>query len=74
MTPIGISTAPRDGGPRGAAGGGYSLDCSRTQPDAKAANVLRLAKAGQTRTTIAADLGIGVASVDRILAEARATA
>jgi hypothetical protein len=52
----------------------YSLDCSRTQPDAKAANVLRLAKAGQTRATIAADLGIGVASVDRILAEARATA
>ena len=40
---------------------------------AKAADVLRLAKAGQTRDTIAAELGIGVASVYRILAEARAT-
>jgi DNA invertase Pin-like site-specific DNA recombinase len=40
---------------------------------AKAADVLRLAKAGHTRDTIAADLGIGVASVYRILAEARAT-
>ena len=40
---------------------------------AKAADVLRLAKAGRTRDTIAADLGIGVASMYRILAEARAT-
>jgi DNA invertase Pin-like site-specific DNA recombinase len=40
---------------------------------AKAADVLRLAKAGRTRHTIATDLGIGVASVYRILAEARAT-
>jgi DNA invertase Pin-like site-specific DNA recombinase len=39
---------------------------------AKAADVLRMARAGQTRDAIAADLGIGVASVYRILAEARA--
>ena len=39
---------------------------------AKAADVLRMAGAGQTRDAIAADLGIGVASVYRILAEARA--
>jgi DNA invertase Pin-like site-specific DNA recombinase len=39
---------------------------------AKSADVLRLAKAGQSRHAIAADLGIGVASVYRILAEARA--
>jgi hypothetical protein len=40
---------------------------------AKAADVLRLAKAAQTRDTIAADLGFGVVSLDRILGEARAT-
>ena len=39
---------------------------------AKAADVLRMVGAGQTRDAIAADLGIGVASVYRILAEARA--
>ena len=39
---------------------------------AKTADVLRMARAGQTRDAIAADLGIGVASVYRILAEARA--
>jgi DNA invertase Pin-like site-specific DNA recombinase len=40
---------------------------------AKATDVLRLAKAGRTRDAIAADLGIGVASVYLILADARAT-
>jgi DNA invertase Pin-like site-specific DNA recombinase len=39
---------------------------------AKAVDVLRLAEAGETREAIAADLGIGVASVYRILVEARA--
>jgi DNA invertase Pin-like site-specific DNA recombinase len=38
---------------------------------AKAADVLRMAGAGQTRDAIAADLGIGVASVYRILAGGR---
>jgi uncharacterized protein (DUF433 family) len=36
-------------------------------------DVLRMAAAGQTRDAIAADFGIGVASVYRILAEARAS-
>jgi DNA invertase Pin-like site-specific DNA recombinase len=39
---------------------------------AKAGDVLRLATAGRTREAIAADLGIGIASVYRILAVARA--
>jgi Helix-turn-helix domain of resolvase len=38
---------------------------------AEAGDVLRLAKAGEAREAIAADLGIGVASVYRVLAEAR---
>ena len=61
----------REGIARAAAEGKYKGRAPTAR--SKAAGVLRMAKAGQTRDTIAADLGIGVASVYRILAEARAT-
>ena len=59
----------REGIARAAAEGKYKGRAPTAR--AKAADMLRMAKAGQTRDTIATDLGIGVASVYRILAEAR---
>ena len=59
----------REGIARAAAEGKYKGRAPTAR--AKAADVLRLADAGQTRDAIAAEVGIGVASVYRILAEAR---
>jgi DNA invertase Pin-like site-specific DNA recombinase len=61
----------REGIARAAAKGKYKGRAPTAR--AKAADVLRLVKAGRTREAIAADLGIGIASVYRILASARAT-
>jgi DNA invertase Pin-like site-specific DNA recombinase len=61
----------REGIARAAAEGNYKGRAPTAR--AKAADVLRLAEAGETRNMIAAELGIGVASVYRILASARAT-
>ncbi len=60
----------REGIARAAAEGKYKGRAPTAR--AKASDVLRLAKAGWTREAIAADLGIGVASVYRVLAAARA--